>query len=82
MIYSEKQYKMLEEQLRKLKKENEVKDKEVKLLKHQNKQKDEIIHDLDKNQYKEKYTATISNYNNLLKINNEQNIEIQELKKK
>ncbi len=82
MIYSEKQYKVLEEELRKLKKENEFKDKEVKLLKQQNKQKDEIIHDLDKNQYKEKYTATISNYNNLLKINNEQNIEIQELKKK
>lgn len=82
MIYSEMQYKMLEKELQKLKKENELKNKEVKLLKQQNKQKDEIIHDLDKNQYKEKYTTTISNYNNLLKINNEQNIEIQELKKK
>ncbi len=52
MIHSEKQYKMLEEQLKKLKKENELKEKEVKLLKVQNKQKDEIIHDLDKNNYR------------------------------
>lgn len=43
---------MLEEQLRKLKKENELKDKENKLLKQQNKHKDEIIHDLDKNNYR------------------------------
>ena len=49
MIYSEKQYKQLEEQL---KKENELKDKENKLLKQQNKQKDEVIHDLDKNNYR------------------------------
>ena len=52
MIYSEKQYKMLEEQLQKLKKENEIKDKEVKLLKQQNKQKDEVIHDLDRYNYR------------------------------
>ena len=82
MIYSEKQYEILEEQLRKLKKENEQKDKELKLLKQQNRQKEEVIYDLDKNQYKEKYNATLSNYKNLLKINNEQNLEIQELKKK
>ena len=82
MIYSEKQYKILEEQLRKSKKEIELKDKENKILKQQNRQKDEIIYDLDKNQYKEKYTTTLSNYNNLLKINNELGVEIQELKKK
>lgn len=82
MIYSEKQYKMLEEELRKLKNENELKNKENKLLKQQNKQKDEIIHDLDKNSYKEKYNFTLSNYNNLLKIDSEKDIEIQELKKK
>ena len=59
MIYSEKQYKMLEEQLKKLKKENELKEKEVKLLKQQNKQQAEIIHDLDPNDYRGKYqTAT------------------------
>ena len=52
MIYSEKQYKELEAQLKKLKRENELKEKEVKLLKQQNKQKDEIIYDLDKNNYK------------------------------
>ena len=56
MIYSEKQYKDLEEkykkELNKLKQENELKEKEVKLLKQQNKQKDEIIYDLDKNNYK------------------------------
>ncbi len=52
MMYSEKQYKLLEEQLKKLKKENELKEKENKILKVQNKQKDEIIHDLDKNNYR------------------------------
>ena len=52
MIYSEKQYKMLEEELKKLKKENELKNKENKILKAQNKQKDEIIHDLDKFNYR------------------------------
>lgn len=52
MIYSEKQYKELEEKYRKLKQENEIKEKEVKLLKEQNKQKDEVIHDLDKNNYR------------------------------
>lgn len=55
MIYSEKQYKMLEEQLRKIEKENELKDKENKLLKKQNKQQAEVIHDLDKNNYRGEY---------------------------
>lgn len=52
MIYSEKQYKDLEEKYKKLKQENEIKEKEVKLLKQQNKEKDEVIHDLDKNNYR------------------------------
>ena len=52
MIYSEKQYKELEEKYKKLKKENDLKEKEVKLLKQQNKQKDEIIYDLDKYNYR------------------------------
>lgn len=52
MIYSEKQYKELEEKYKKLKKENELKDKEVKILKVQNKQQAEVIHDLDKNNYR------------------------------
>ena len=56
MIYSEKQYKELkvkyEQELLRLKKENEIKDKEVKILKQQNKQKDEVFPDLDKNNYK------------------------------
>ena len=55
MIYSEKQYKELKIQLEKIQKENELKEKENKLLKQQNKQKDEIIHDLDKNDYKGQY---------------------------
>ena len=59
MMYSEKQYKELEakykKQLTQLKKDNEIKEKENKLLKQQNKQKDEIIHDLDKNNYKGQY---------------------------
>lgn len=52
MIYSEKQFKELEEQLNKLKKEKELKEKENKLLKIQNKQKDEVIHDLDRFNYR------------------------------
>lgn len=56
MVYSEKQYKELEEkykqELLKLKKENELNNKEIKLLKQQNKEKDEVIHDLDKNNYR------------------------------
>jgi transposase len=52
MIYSEKQYKELEEKYIKLQRENELKEKEVKLLKQQNKQKDEVIQDLDKNNYR------------------------------
>lgn len=55
MVYSEQQYKILEEEIKKLKKENELKDKDIKLLKQQNKQKDEVIHDLDKNNYRGKY---------------------------
>ena len=55
MIYSEKQYKELEEKLNKLKKENELKEKEVKLLKKQNKEQQEVIYDLDKNNYKGQY---------------------------
>ena len=82
MSYSETEYKMLLEKVKKLEKENELKNKENSLLKKQNREKDEIIHDLDMNNYKEKYNTTLSNYNSLLKINNEQNIEISELKKK
>ena len=52
MIYSEKQYKEIEEKYKKLKRENELKEKENKLLKQQNKQQQEVIHDLDKNNYK------------------------------
>ena len=52
MIHSEKEYKMLEEQLRKLKNDNKLKDKENKLLRVQNKQKDEIIKDLDRYDYR------------------------------
>lgn len=56
MFYSEKQYKELEEkykkELQKLKKENELKGKEINILKQQNKQKDEVIHDLDRYNYR------------------------------
>lgn len=68
MIHSEQQYKMLEQQLQKMKKENELKDKEIKNLKTQNKQKDEVIHDLDRYNYRSQCEA--------LKLENE------ELKKK
>lgn len=82
MIYSEQEYRALLEKVKKLEKENEVKNTENRLLKKQNREKDEIIHDLDKNNYKEKYNTTLSQYNSLVKINDEQNIEINELKKK
>ncbi|MFR7563938.1 IS66 family transposase [Faecalibacillus intestinalis] len=52
MIYSEQQYKILEQQLQKMKKENELKDKEIKNLKKQNKNQQEVIHDLDRNDYR------------------------------
>lgn len=82
MIYSEKEYKLLLEKVKKLEKENKLTNKEIELLKKQNREQKEVIHDLDKYNYKDKYKTTLSNYNNLLKINNEQNLEIDELKKK
>ena len=67
IVYSEKEYKNLEEkykqQIQKLQKENEIKTKEVNLLKKQNKEKDEVIHDLDPNNYRGRYqTAMQENY--------------------
>ena len=52
MIYSEKQYKELQAKYEKLKKENEIKDNENKILRLQNKQQAEVIHDLDKKDYR------------------------------
>ncbi len=56
MIYSEKDFELIkknyEDKLKKLQKENELKNKEVKILKQQNKQKDEVIHDLDRYNYR------------------------------
>lgn len=43
MVYSEQQYKILEEKIKKLEKENELKDKDNKLLKKQLREKDEVI---------------------------------------
>ena len=72
MIYSEKDFALIkknyEDKLKKLQQENELKSKEVKILKQQNKQKDEVIHDLDKYNYRGQYES--------LKLEN------QELKKK
>lgn len=51
-MYSEKQYQELIENNKKLKQQNELKEKEVKILMKQNRQKDEVIHDLDKNNYR------------------------------
>lgn len=68
MIYTEKQYKEIKEKLNELKKINKLKEKENKLLKQQIKQKDELIDDLDKNDYRSKYQS--------------QKIEIENLKKK
>lgn len=55
MLYTENQYKLLEEKFKKAIKENEINDKEIKILKTQLKRKDEVIFDLDKNDYKEKF---------------------------
>lgn len=56
MIYSEKDFELIkknyEDKLKKLQKENELKNKEVKILKQQNKQKDEVIYDLDRYNYR------------------------------
>ena len=61
MIHSEKYYKEIienyQKQVAQLKKENETKSREVKLLKQQNKQKEEVIHDLDKNNYRKQCEA-------------------------
>lgn len=67
MVYSEREYKNLEEkykqQIQKLQKENEIKTKENKLLKKQNREQAEVIHDLDPNNYRGKYqTAMQENY--------------------
>lgn len=55
MFHTEQQYKMLEQQLQKMKKEIELKEKEVKILKKQNREKDEVIHDLDRYNYRGQY---------------------------
>lgn len=56
MVYSEREFELMkkyyESKLKELEKANELKDKENKALKEQNKQKDEVIHDLDKNNYR------------------------------
>ena len=61
MIYSEKDFELIkknyEDKLKKLQQENELKSKEVKILKQQNKQKDEVIHDLDKYNYRGQYES-------------------------
>lgn len=68
MIYSEKDFELIkknyEDKLKKLQKENELKNKEVKILKQQNKQKDEVIHDLDRYNYRGQYES--------LKLENEE----------
>lgn len=48
--------------------EHKEKVNQYKLFKKQNKLHLEIIYDLYKNQYKEKYYLILFNYNNLLKI--------------
>ena len=66
MFYSEQQYKILEEKIKKLEKENALKEKENKLLKKQNKEKDEVIHDLDRYNYRGQY-LTLKEENKELK---------------
>ena len=67
MIYSMSQYKMLEEELRKIKKEQETNTKENKLLKKQIKEKEEIIKDLDRYDYRGRYQDLKKKMRNLKK---------------
>lgn len=61
MVYSEKEFKLMEEkykiQIKKLQGNNDLKDKEIRLLKKQIKQSEEVIHDMDKNNYSEECIA-------------------------
>ena len=61
MVYSEKEFKLMEEkykiQIKKLQGNNDLKDKEIRLLKKQIKQSEEVIHDMDKNNYREECIA-------------------------
>lgn len=66
MFHSEQQYKILEEKIKKLEKENKLKEKENKLLKKQNREKDELIHDLDRYNYRGQY-LTLKEENKELK---------------
>jgi len=72
----------LKTEMKKLKKENELKDREIKILKNNNKAKDQVIDDLDRNNYKEKYNAAASNLKYLTETDKKKDIEIEELKKK
>lgn len=76
MFHTEQQYKMLEQQLQNLKKEKELKEKENKLLKKQNKEKDEVIYDLDKNNYRGQYLALKEENQELKKKLNEYEIRL------
>lgn len=80
-IYTEKDMKILKEQLQKLEKEN-VKNKELvvkqqKLYEKQLHEKDEIINDLDKKNYKDKFNTISKNYT---KIENKYSVKIEEVK--
>lgn len=76
MFHTEQQYKTLEQQFQKIKKENEVKEKEIKLLKKQNKEKDEVIHDLDRYNYRGKYLDIKEENQELKKKLNEYEVKL------
>ncbi len=52
MVYSEKEYKLLLEKLKKSEKENEEKANENRILKSENRHQKEVIQDLDRNDYR------------------------------
>jgi len=72
----------LKSENKKLKSNIDLKDKEINILKYNNKSKDDVIKDLDNNNYREKYNITSAQLKGLVEINKEQGIEIEELKKK
>ena len=81
-IYTDKDIKILKEQLQKVEKENiknkELMNKQQKIYEKQLQQKDEIIADLDNKNYKEQFLKVSKNFS---KIETKYDVKIEEIKK-
>ena len=81
MTYQEKQnVKMLMEENRKLKEENKTNKKEIVLLNKQIKSKEEVIHDLDKYDYRGKYEHLTIEHEELKKKHEKLKLELETLR--